>query len=42
MALKFLPRDLTGDAAWLKRFHDEVRIAREVAHPGRADGGVRR
>ena len=33
VALKFLPQAVTGDKAWLRRFHDEVRIAREVAHP---------
>ena len=33
VALKFLPRHFANDAKWLRRFHDEVRIAREVAHP---------
>ncbi len=33
VVFKFLPQDLAGDAVWLKRLHDEVRIAREVAHP---------
>jgi serine/threonine-protein kinase len=33
VALKFLPEAVAKDAVWLRRFHDEVRIAREVAHP---------
>jgi serine/threonine-protein kinase len=33
VALKFLPSDLAGNAAWLARFHGEVRIARQVSHP---------
>ncbi|MHC4219071.1 MAG: serine/threonine-protein kinase [Planctomycetota bacterium] len=33
VALKFLPETVARDAVWLRRFHDEVRIAREVAHP---------
>ncbi|MHC4767817.1 MAG: serine/threonine-protein kinase [Planctomycetota bacterium] len=33
VALKFLPEAVATDAVWLRRFHDEVRIAREVAHP---------
>ena len=33
VALKFLPESLARDAVWLRRLHDEVRIAREVAHP---------
>jgi serine/threonine-protein kinase len=32
VALKFLPRTLTDDAV-LARFHQEVRLARQVAHP---------
>jgi len=46
VALKFLPRDLSGDASRLARLMDEVRAARGVAHPnvcrvydaGEADG----
>jgi len=33
VALKFLPESLAGDQRWLRRFHDEVRIARDIAHP---------
>ncbi len=33
VALKFLPESLAHDPAWLARFHDEVRIARQVSHP---------
>ncbi|MHC4381372.1 MAG: serine/threonine-protein kinase [Planctomycetota bacterium] len=33
VALKFLPEAVAKDAVWLRRFHDEVRIARDVAHP---------
>jgi len=33
VALKFLPEAMATDAAWLRRLHDEVRIAREIAHP---------
>jgi serine/threonine-protein kinase len=33
VALKFLPHRLATDALWLVRFRNEVRIAREVAHP---------
>src|SRR5271169_848204 len=33
VALKFLPRMLTNDAAHLERFYAEVRIARQVSHP---------
>jgi len=33
VALKFLPEAVSRDAVWLRRLHDEVRIAREVAHP---------
>jgi hypothetical protein len=46
VALKFLPRDLSGDMSRLARLMDEVRAARGVAHPnvcrvydaGEADG----
>lgn len=33
VALKFLPQDLSQDAAALARFHAEVRNARQVSHP---------
>ncbi|HKR29550.1 MAG TPA: serine/threonine-protein kinase, partial [Terriglobales bacterium] len=33
VAIKFLPRSLSSDAAALARFHSEVRIARQVSHP---------
>ena len=33
VALKFLPRELSRDGAALSRFHREVRLARNVAHP---------
>jgi hypothetical protein len=33
VALKFLPAELTNDPAALERFHQEVRIARQVSHP---------
>ncbi|MGC1618976.1 MAG: protein kinase, partial [Candidatus Acidiferrum sp.] len=33
VAIKFLPEDLSQDAAALARFHSEVRIARQVSHP---------
>jgi serine/threonine-protein kinase len=33
VALKFLPRDLTGDADRLTRFRDEVRTARVSSRP---------
>jgi serine/threonine protein kinase len=46
VALKFLPDAMTGDEAARARFHQEVRLAREIAHPnicrvfdiGEADG----
>ena len=46
VALKFLPASAAADAAALARFHNEVRIARQVSHPnvcrihdlGEADG----
>ena len=33
VALKFLPASAAADAAALARFHNEVRIARQVSHP---------
>lgn len=33
VALKFLPETMARDAAMLARFHNEVRIARQVSHP---------
>jgi serine/threonine protein kinase len=33
VALKFLPADLAADPRRRERFHNEVRIARQVAHP---------
>jgi len=33
VALKFLPEDAIRDEGALARFHDEVRIARQVSHP---------
>src|SRR5215510_2181358 len=33
VAIKFLPEALTRDAAALARFHSEVRVARQIAHP---------
>jgi serine/threonine protein kinase len=33
LAIKFLPDSLSRDAAALARFHSEVRIARQLAHP---------
>lgn len=33
IALKFLPTDLSRDAARIRRFVTEVRVAREIAHP---------
>jgi len=33
VALKFLPQAFISDPKWLRRFNDEVRIARDVAHP---------
>jgi len=48
VAIKFLPRQLSQDAAALSRFHSEVRVARQVSHPnvcrvfdiGEADGSL--
>lgn len=33
VALKFLPESIALDGGMLARFHNEVRIARQVAHP---------
>jgi len=33
VALKFLPESMAQDAAMLARFHNEVRVARQVSHP---------
>ena len=33
VALKFLPQDLSRDAARLAQFHGEVRLARQISHP---------
>src|ERR1700733_9565002 len=33
VALKFLPEAMARDAGMLARFHNEVRIARQVSHP---------
>jgi serine/threonine-protein kinase len=33
VALKFLPASMAGDAGMLARFHNEVRVARQVSHP---------
>lgn len=33
VALKFLPARLTNDGHWLERFHNEVRMARQISHP---------
>lgn len=33
VALKFLPAELSTDARRLDRFHNEVRVARQVSHP---------
>jgi hypothetical protein len=32
VALKFLPRAYASDKAWLERFHNEVRLSRQVTH----------
>lgn len=33
VALKFLPLSLSGNEDALKRFHSEVRLARQISHP---------
>lgn len=33
VALKFLPKELSGDPSRLERFYAEVRLARQVSHP---------
>jgi serine/threonine-protein kinase len=33
VALKFLPKEMARDADRLARFHNEVRVARQVSHP---------
>ena len=33
VALKFLPPACDDDPAWLERFHNEVRLSRQVTHP---------
>jgi hypothetical protein len=33
VALKFLPRGFGTDPDWLERFHNEVRMSRQVTHP---------
>jgi hypothetical protein len=33
VALKFLPPSYDDDPAWLERFHNEVRLSRQVTHP---------
>ena len=33
VALKFLPTEVTGDVDRLSRFHQEVKLARQVSHP---------
>jgi len=33
VALKFLPRELSGEPSRLERFYAEVRLARQVSHP---------
>lgn len=48
VALKFLPERVVADESWLRRFRNEVRTARQVAHPnvcriydiGQEDGHV--
>ncbi|MGA3066025.1 MAG: serine/threonine-protein kinase [Tepidisphaeraceae bacterium] len=33
VALKFLPKAYSADPDWLERFHNEVRMSRQVTHP---------
>jgi serine/threonine-protein kinase len=33
VALKFLPQSFQDNPSWLERFHNEVRMARQVTHP---------
>jgi eukaryotic-like serine/threonine-protein kinase len=33
VALKFLPPSFESNPAWLERFHNEVRLSRQVTHP---------
>src|SRR5208282_1618015 len=33
VALKFLPKAFASDRDWLERFHNEVRMSRQVTHP---------
>ncbi|MGH9398815.1 MAG: protein kinase domain-containing protein, partial [Thermoanaerobaculia bacterium] len=33
VALKFLPRKLSGERTWIERFYAEVRHARQISHP---------
>jgi len=33
VALKFLPESFENNPTWLERFHNEVRLARQVTHP---------
>jgi serine/threonine-protein kinase len=33
VALKFLPASYESNPAWLERFHNEVRLSRQVTHP---------
>ncbi len=33
VALKFLPKSFENNPTWLERFHNEVRLSRQVTHP---------